>query len=157
MDHAYLRHRHHITPGKELKRKPSQYVADNVCVTFQDDWTAFGAAKAGMINPDSVMWANDYPHSDSTWPWSQPLLARHAAGMAPEMLEKILFRNVAALYDIDLATIAQGKADLAPAAPGEEEVCGYNAPDVKHAGRLADLPGVAVPKSFLLMEDAPAR
>jgi len=157
MDHAYLRHRHHITPGKELKRKPSQYVADNVCVTFQDDWTAFGAAKAGMINPDSVMWANDYPHSDSTWPWSQPLLARHAAGMAPEMLEKILFRNVAALYDIDLATIAQGKADLAPAAPGEEEVRGYNAPDVKHAGRLADLPGVALPKSFLLMEDAPAR
>ena len=157
MDHGYLRHRHHITPGKELKRKPSEYMAENVYVTFQDDWTAFGAAKAGMMNPARVMWANDYPHSDSTWPWSQPLLARHAEGMPRETLEKILFRNVSQLYDIDLATIEQGKADLSPPAAGSEEVRGYNASDVKNAGRLADLPGAVVPTSFLLMEDAPAR
>jgi hypothetical protein len=103
------------------------------------------------------MWANDYPHSDSTWPWSQPLLARHAEGMPRETLERILFRNVAALYDIDLATIEQGKADLSPPASGAEDVRGYNASDVKNAGRLADLPGAVTPKSFLLMEDAPAR
>lgn len=157
MDHGYLRHRHHITPGKELGRKPSEYMSENIYVTFQDDWTAFGAAKAGMINPGRVMWANDYPHSDSTWPWSQPLLARHAEGIPRDTLEKILFRNVAALYDIDLATIEQGKADLAPAAAGADAVRGYNASDVKNAGRLADLPSAAAPTSFLLMEDAPVR
>ncbi len=157
MDHAYLRHRHHITPGKELRRKPSEYVSANIYVTFQDDWTAFGAAKAGMINPDRVMWANDYPHSDSTWPWSQPLLASQCDGMPCEMLEKILFRNVAALYDIDLATIERGKAQLVPAARGEEGVGGYNATSVKNAGRLADLPSMATPVNFILAEEAPAR
>jgi uncharacterized protein len=55
MDHGYLRHRHWITPGKELKRKPSEYFAENIYVTFQDDWSAFGAAKAGLINVDRIM------------------------------------------------------------------------------------------------------
>lgn len=103
------------------------------------------------------MWANDYPHSDSTWPWSQPLLASQCDGMPREMLEKILFRNVAALYDIDLATIEQGKAELVPVAAGDEGVHGYNASSVKNAGRLADLPGMAAPVNFILAEEAPAR
>ncbi len=30
------------------------------------------------------MWANDFPHSDSTWPWSQKLLAEHTADMPDE-------------------------------------------------------------------------
>ncbi|MDZ7782218.1 MAG: hypothetical protein U5K56_04450 [Halioglobus sp.] len=76
MDHGYLRHRHWITPGRELKHKPSDYFAENIYVTFQDDWSAFSAAKAGLVNVDRLLWGNDFPHSDSTWPWSQPLLAR---------------------------------------------------------------------------------
>ena len=27
------------------------------------------------------MWANDFPHSDSTWPWSQEMLAEHTADL----------------------------------------------------------------------------
>ena len=27
------------------------------------------------------MWANDFPHSDSTWPWSQDVLAEHARAL----------------------------------------------------------------------------
>ena len=29
------------------------------------------------------MWANDFPHSDSTWPWSQEMLAEHTAHLTP--------------------------------------------------------------------------
>jgi len=29
----------------------------------------------GMMNWRRLTWANDFPHSDSTWPWSQELLA----------------------------------------------------------------------------------
>ena len=25
------------------------------------------------------MWANDFPHSDSTWPWSQDVIAEQTA------------------------------------------------------------------------------
>ena len=56
----------------------------------------------------------------------------------------------------DLPARFDGDADLAPRA-GDAAVSGYNASGLKHAGRLADLPGAAAPRSFLLMEDAPAR
>jgi hypothetical protein len=52
------------------------------------------------------MWANDFPHSDSTWPWSQAMLAEHAAALGDEQRRAILCDNVAELYGIDLATLA---------------------------------------------------
>jgi len=141
MDHGYLRHRHWITPGKELEKNPSEYFADHIYTTFQDDWSAFGAAKAGLLNVDRLMWANDFPHSDSTWPWSQPLLAQHVEGLTDETRDRILYRNVADLYDIDLDKLDLGKGDLSAGAAGEVE--GYNAVSFKNAGRIADLPGQA--------------
>lgn len=147
MDHGYLRHRHWITPGKELKRKPSEYFAENIYVTFQDDWSAFGAAKAGLINVDRVMWANDFPHSDSTWPWSQPLLANQVKDFPADKLDRILYKNVAELYDIDLSTIEANKANLDP-----NQAQSYNSVSIKNAGKLADLPSVTPIKSFNFME-----
>lgn len=149
MDHAYLRHRHWITPGQELNKNPSDYFADNIYVTFQDDWSAFGAAKAGLINVDRLMWANDFPHSDSTWPWSQPLLAQHAQGIEPKVLNKILHQNVADLYQIDLSTIEQNKAILNP-----DEKVGFNdtPADFKHGDTLANSPSSTTPRSFIAME-----
>jgi predicted TIM-barrel fold metal-dependent hydrolase len=52
------------------------------------------------------MWANDFPHSDSTWPWSQAMLAEHAASLTPEQRRAILYDNVAQLYRIDLSALA---------------------------------------------------
>ena len=51
------------------------------------------------------MWANDFPHSDSTWPWSQAMLAEHAAQLTAEQRRAILCQNVAELYKIDLAPL----------------------------------------------------
>ena len=47
------------------------------------------------------MWANDFPHSDSTWPWSQELLDKHTAQLSDEQTKAILSDNVAELYGID--------------------------------------------------------
>jgi uncharacterized protein len=152
LDHGYQRHRHHITPGRELARKPSEYFAENIYTTFQDDWSAFGAAKAGLLNADRIMWANDFPHSDSTWPWSQALLAKQGSDLPRDMLDKILHRNVARLYDIDLNSIQQDKADLDPAHVLQSDIEGYNTTSIKNAGKLKDLPSVATPRSFILME-----
>jgi predicted TIM-barrel fold metal-dependent hydrolase len=52
------------------------------------------------------MWANDFPHSDSTWPWSQEMLAEQTAQLTAEQKQAILSGNVAELYGIDLATLA---------------------------------------------------
>jgi hypothetical protein len=52
------------------------------------------------------MWANDFPHSDSTWPWSQDMLAEHAAALTDEQRQAILCDNVADLYHVDISTLA---------------------------------------------------
>ncbi|MBV8951736.1 MAG: amidohydrolase [Actinobacteria bacterium] len=101
MDHAFKRHRHWMQPDQELTRLPSEYFAECIYVTFQDDWTAF--AHADDMNWRRLMWANDFPHSDSTWPWSRDLLARHTASLSAEQREAILCTNVAQLYGIDVA------------------------------------------------------
>jgi len=115
MDHAWNRHRNWLAPGVTLERKPSEYFADHIYVTFQDDWTAFRFADD--MNWHRLMWANDFPHSDSTWPWSQELLAEHASHLRPEQRRAILCDNVAELYGIDTSVLPVGGDVLAASAP----------------------------------------
>ncbi|MYI27903.1 MAG: amidohydrolase family protein, partial [Acidimicrobiales bacterium] len=63
-----------------------------------------------------LLWANDFPHSDSTWPWSQELLDEHSAHLTPEQQRDILCNNSAELYDIDLSKLPVGGDRLAAAA-----------------------------------------
>jgi predicted TIM-barrel fold metal-dependent hydrolase len=97
MDHAYDRHRYWL-PAGTLTRKPSQYFHDHVYTTFQDDWVAFKVSD--LCNVQRLLWANDFPHSDSTWPNSQALLAAHAAHLSDADRALVLHDNVAELYGL---------------------------------------------------------
>jgi predicted TIM-barrel fold metal-dependent hydrolase len=97
MDHAYKRHRTWMK-CKELDRMPSDYFREHVYLTFQDDWVAF--KMKDMCNYERLMWANDFPHSDSTWPWSQEILAEHTKNLSPVEKDAILHDNVANLYHL---------------------------------------------------------
>ncbi len=57
-------------------------------------------AEAGLLEPDQLMWANDFPHSDSTWPFSQHMLAEQTSALSPEATNKILGGNVVDLYQL---------------------------------------------------------
>ncbi len=109
MDHAFKRHRNWLPPGQKLSKLPSEYFRENVYTTFQDDWVAFKTAD--LMNWHRLMWANDFPHSDSTWPWSQELLAEHQADLRPEQRAAILSGNVAELFKIDVAALASAAAE----------------------------------------------
>jgi predicted TIM-barrel fold metal-dependent hydrolase len=100
MDHAYKRHRYWMK-APPLKRMPSDYFNENIYVTFQDDWVAFNMKD--MCNPRRLMWANDFPHSDSTWPWSQEMLTEHTKALTEEERNWICHDNVAGLYKLDAA------------------------------------------------------
>ena len=97
MDHAWKRHRHYQQHGA-LTKLPSEYFRENVYTTFQDDWVAFQVAD--LLNDERLMWANDFPHSDSTWPWSQEMLAEHTAQLTDRQKDRILHDNCAELYGI---------------------------------------------------------
>jgi predicted TIM-barrel fold metal-dependent hydrolase len=99
MDHAYRRHRHWL-PAGTLSKPPSEYFREHVYLTFQDDWVAFQMTH--LVNPRRLMWANDFPHSDSTWPWSQDVLREHTQHLRPEEKDWILHDNVAELYGLDV-------------------------------------------------------
>jgi uncharacterized protein len=104
MDHAYKRHRAWLTA--EVDRLPSAYFRENVYMTFQDDFVAF--RNVDQMNWRRLMWANDFPHSDSTWPWSQDVLDEQAAHLTSEQRRAILCDNVAELYGIDTSALPIG-------------------------------------------------
>jgi predicted TIM-barrel fold metal-dependent hydrolase len=98
MDHVYKRHRAWLKCD-EMAKLPSEYFRENVYVTFQDDWVAF--RMTALCNPRRLMWANDFPHSDSTWPWSQELLREHTKTLSADETAWILRDNVRELYQLN--------------------------------------------------------
>lgn len=112
MDTLYARHRHWVgrsdpglatrDPGAvhaDLPRPPSTYFHEQVYVTFQDDEVALRSI--AMLNPERLMWANDHPHSDATWPDSERVRRRFADLVDAPTLERILRTNCASLYGLD--------------------------------------------------------
>jgi predicted TIM-barrel fold metal-dependent hydrolase len=97
MDHMYLRHRYR-QKAPPLAQIPSDYFKQNVWLTFQDDEVAF--KNVGLMNPERLMWANDFPHSDSTWPWSHSLLIGQTTGLSDEVKRRILHDNVKELFNL---------------------------------------------------------
>jgi len=101
MDHAYKHHRFWMK-GKELQKLPSEYWLDHFKLTYQDDKTAWQMVAAGLLDSRLVMWANDFPHTDATWPNSMEVLADHMKGVSFDDRKKILEQNVTDFYKIKL-------------------------------------------------------
>ena len=103
MDHAYKRHRYWLPAGpgaveaaeRVLRREHLRDVPGRLD----------GVPHADDMNWHRLMWANDFPHSDSTWPWSQEMLAEHTASLSDEQTDAILAGNVSQLYRIDTASL----------------------------------------------------
>jgi len=96
MDHYYKRHQY--MRSAQLSRLPSEQFREHIYLTFQDDWAAFQTTH--LQNPERLMWGNDFPHSDSTWPWSQDVLREQASHLPQATRDAILHDNVARLYGL---------------------------------------------------------
>ena len=77
---------------------PLEYFAENFYLTFQDD--PIGVQHLDTIGVDHVMWASDYPHGDSTWPYSREAIERNFAGVAPDVVAKVTEGNMRRLYGL---------------------------------------------------------
>jgi predicted TIM-barrel fold metal-dependent hydrolase len=51
-----------------------------------------------VIGAENILVESDYPHSDSTWPDTQPLLERHLAELSIEDQRRICWQNAASLF-----------------------------------------------------------
>ena len=83
---------------KGLSKVPSEYIKSNVWMTFQDDLTAFQSLH--QMPYTQLLWASDFPHTDSTWPRSQQLLAEHTAHLQEQQRQAIMRENAAKLFQL---------------------------------------------------------
>jgi len=57
-----------------------------------------GFRTADVIGVDNILVESDYPHSDSSWPDTQPLLRRHLAALSTSVQRKICWENATTLF-----------------------------------------------------------
>jgi predicted TIM-barrel fold metal-dependent hydrolase len=88
-------HYRHLYPSP-LKMKPSEYFSRQIFATFIDD--AFGVRNRHQVGVDHIMWSSDYPHTQSSWPHSQEVIARDFADVPEDEKRKIIRENAARLY-----------------------------------------------------------
>ncbi|MCB0995609.1 MAG: amidohydrolase, partial [Acidimicrobiales bacterium] len=99
LDHEHDKYRHLVT-DVVLDERPSTYFRRQIVLTYEED--EFGLEMIERIGAQSVMWASDYPHGDSTWPHSRESLAESQLARLPaEDQRLILWDNAARLYRIE--------------------------------------------------------
>lgn len=75
---------------------PSDYWHCNLFAGFIED--EVGVQMLSLIGADNLLWGNDFPHAESTWPKSREFLERILTGVAEEVRHKITFANAAKLF-----------------------------------------------------------
>jgi predicted TIM-barrel fold metal-dependent hydrolase len=94
MEAVFEKHHHYL--NSQLERRPIQVFQEQMVTTFQED--AVGLRLHDLIGPRSMMWASDYPHTDTTWPNSLEVIENEFRGLDNETRERILCRNCVELY-----------------------------------------------------------
>jgi predicted TIM-barrel fold metal-dependent hydrolase len=78
---------------------PSDYIRQNVFFGFQED--AQGIRDRHIIGVDNLVWGSDYPHQESTFPYSQKVLKEILADCTEEEAAKIYNKNGARIYNLN--------------------------------------------------------
>ena len=95
-DHLWEKHRYWTK--SELAEPPSFYFRRQVWATFMED--PVGLRERHHIGIDRIMWASDYPHSETTWPNSKSLTDEWFGTYGDDDKAKILWKNCAELYGL---------------------------------------------------------
>jgi len=99
MDEGYKKH--HMWARPKLKQLPSEFFKEQGFCTFEEDITGLKLVQEfGLI--DNVMWANDYPHHEGTWPHSAACIERDMQHLSDEERAKILGLNAARVFKYDV-------------------------------------------------------
>jgi predicted TIM-barrel fold metal-dependent hydrolase len=87
---------------QHLPRSPREYFMDN-CFIGASFYSRGECETRGEVGNRCVMWGNDYPHQEGTWPYTNEALRyTFGQGVSSEDLEAMLSLNAARCYGIDL-------------------------------------------------------
>ena len=105
MDHTYFEFpdsSFNLSGGKSGSKNemmPSEYWQRNVKVTFQEDPLGLQRLR-DLIGPQTMLWGNDYPHRESTWPESLQRIEETFKGVPQDEREMITGGTSARLWKI---------------------------------------------------------
>jgi len=94
LDQGWMRDPTAVDPS--LDRPPSEYWSSSFLATIEDDRSAVLCRE--LIGVDNVMWGNDYPHRDSTWPCSAGVVETIFDGVSDADRDAIVEGNALRLY-----------------------------------------------------------
>ena len=97
-DEGYKKHHMFVFP--KLDMLPSEYWRRQGYSSFQDDPT--GLELYNWVGAEQLMWGNDYPHHEGTWPHSDEAIERTMGHLPEDAKRKILGLNAAKLYGFDV-------------------------------------------------------
>jgi predicted TIM-barrel fold metal-dependent hydrolase len=66
------------------------------------------------VGVDRIMWGSDYPHKESSFPYTREALRLSFAGIEPGEIQQMLALNAAALYGFDVAALEPLAAQFGP-------------------------------------------
>ena len=121
LDHQYSRFR---DPGnaeshfgaelvKEVPEPPSHYWKAN-CFAGASFFRPIEAALRYDIGVDKIMWGQDYPHIEGTYPYTTEALRHTFAGIDTDEVGAMVGLNAARVYDFDLDELAAVAARVGP-------------------------------------------
>ena len=96
------------SPGKEiiypkLDEPPSYYVRRQVHSTFQVDNVGIG--NVAHTGAQCLMWGNDYPHEEWTYPHSRELVDKQAAALDEPTARRVFRENALEIFRFDEAVL----------------------------------------------------
>src|SRR6266852_2675894 len=94
MDHLWEKHR--FWTNSPLAERPSFYMDRQVYGTFMDD--PIGVKLRNEAGGRNIMWASDYPHSETTWPRSRAAIDDQFQGVPEAEKRAIVYEKVRDLY-----------------------------------------------------------
>src|SRR5713101_875365 len=98
MDEGYKKHHFWVAP--KLPMLPSDYFRRQGFATFQDD--PIGLQTRQWVGIENLLWGDDYPHHEGTWPRSQDVIDRTMAELTEDERRKVLGLNAAKLYGFEI-------------------------------------------------------
>jgi len=98
---------------ERLSLRPSEYFARNcsVGVSFPSPAEARAMRTVGL---ERVMWGSDYPHHESTYPYTTQGLRRAFADWDPAEIRQVTSENVARVYGFDVDALTPIGARVGP-------------------------------------------
>ncbi len=88
------------TKAKEtIPEPPSTYYRGRIFGCFTND--AHGVASIDSVGEDNICFETDYPHTDTTWPFTRDEVERMTASLTDEQRYKVLRGNAIRMLDLD--------------------------------------------------------